>query len=146
MVALFYIIILWMKSNSVTIRMKPLLKGTIIFLFHQFTKLKSGDIPSQVIKYHHIGVHVIQVISIWRIVICGPISWKWAAGRKYMAFCFAFIIHTVKSSNLLPWQQKALVTYYFAMRVTRVLQKKWSRGEKIKVGSNRKKCDVSLPW
>ena len=117
---------------TLTIRMKPHLKKTIIFVFHQFTKLKSGDIPSQVIKYHHIGVQVIHVVSIWWIVICGPISWKWAAARKYMAFCFAFIIHTVKSSNLLKWQQKALVTYYFAMRVTSFLQKKWSRGENLK--------------
>ena len=129
---LFYNVSLRMKFNSVTIREKKTSsKSYHYFFFHQLTKLKPGTIPSQVIKYHHIGVHVIQVISIWRIIICGPISWKRAAGRKYMAFCFAFIIHTIKSSNLLPLEQKALVTYYFAMRVTRVLQKKWRRGEKL---------------
>ena len=52
------------------------------------------------VKDHHVGVHVIEIIGVWWILIVVPVFWQRTPFGKQMGLGFTLIIHTVKASNL----------------------------------------------
>ena len=61
---------------------------------------QQDDILSQMVKDHHVGVHVIEIIGVWWILIVVPVFWQRTLFGKQMGLGFTLIIHTVKASNL----------------------------------------------
>lgn len=55
---------------------------------------------SKVVKQHDVGIHVIQIITIWRISFTGPGIWARTLVREHVATMFGLIINTVKAGYL----------------------------------------------
>lgn len=64
---------------------------------------KQDDLLSQMVEDHHVGVHVIEIIRVWRIIIGVPVYGQRTPFCKQMGLCFTLVIYTVKASNLFTW-------------------------------------------
>lgn len=58
------------------------------------------DLLAQVVQHHDVGVHVEQVVGVWRVFLCGPLLGHWAFVREHVVAVFRLIIHTIKSCHL----------------------------------------------
>lgn len=68
---------------------------------------------SKIVEYHDVGVHVIQIITIWRILFTGPDVRIWTPVREHVVCMFGLIINTVKASHLVRGIHRNLFFFFF---------------------------------
>ena len=52
------------------------------------------------IEYHHVGIHIIQIVAVRGVMRAGPFLWYWGVLVKHEVLGLRFIVHTVETSHL----------------------------------------------
>lgn len=58
------------------------------------------NLLAQIVQHHDVGIHVEEVISVGRVVVCGPFLRLWAFVRKHVVAVLGLIVHTVEPCHL----------------------------------------------
>lgn len=56
--------------------------------------------PAEVVEYHDVGIHVVQVVAVGRVLLTGPDVRAGTLLREHVFTVLGFIIHTVKPCHL----------------------------------------------
>ena len=56
--------------------------------------------PSEMVEHSHVGIHIVEVVCIWRVLHARPVFWKRRILVKYHVLRLRLVIDRVKTSYL----------------------------------------------